>query len=77
GGLETGAKPSQFAVVERSPMYRLRRYFADRAPAPAVDDRPVILLVPPMMVDANVFDVTETNGAVSVLHRAGLDPWVI
>ncbi|GAB3134771.1 acyl-CoA synthetase [Tsukamurella serpentis] len=77
GGLETGAKPSPFAVVERSPMYRLRRYYADAAPAPAEDDRPVILLVPPMMVDANVFDVTAENGAVSVLHRAGIDAWVI
>ncbi|WP_238219062.1 alpha/beta fold hydrolase [Tsukamurella pulmonis] len=77
GGLETGAKPSPYTVIERSPMYRLRRYFADQAPAPDQDDRPVVLMVPPMMVDANVFDVTENNGAVSVLHRAGLDPWVI
>lgn len=77
GGLETGAKPSPFTVVERSPMYRLRRYYAETAPDPADDDRPATLLVPPMMVDANVFDVTADKGAVSVLHRAGLDPWVI
>ena len=80
GGLETGAQPSPFAVVERSPMYRLRRYYADSAPSGAEadrDTRPPILLVPPMMVDANVFDVTDEKGAVSVLHRAGVDPWVI
>jgi len=27
GGLETGAVPSPFQIVESVPMYRLRRYF--------------------------------------------------
>ncbi|GAA4387174.1 AMP-binding protein [Tsukamurella soli] len=78
GGLETGAQPSPFDVVERSPMYRLRHYFPEDAHVDAAqtDTRPVVLLVPPLMVDANIFDVTD-RGAVRVLRRAGIDPWVI
>ncbi|MDF0530976.1 AMP-binding protein [Tsukamurella sp. 8J] len=75
GGLETGAEPSPFDVVERSPMYRLRHYFADEPPTP--DDRPVVLLVPPLMVDANIFDVNADRGAATVLHNAGVDVYVI
>ena len=29
GGLETGAAPSPYQVVARTPMYRLRRYFPE------------------------------------------------
>ena len=72
GGLDTGTRPATFAVVETDPMFRLRRYFPDEP-----DTGPQVVLVPPMMVSANVYDVTEHNGAVSVLHRAGITPWVI
>ncbi|MFT4126943.1 MAG: AMP-binding protein [Gordonia sp. (in: high G+C Gram-positive bacteria)] len=72
GGLETGTVPAPFAVVENEKMFRLRRYFpGDRSAGPN------IVLVPPMMVSANVYDVTEQNGAVSVLHRNGVRPWVV
>jgi putative long chain acyl-CoA synthase len=33
--------------------------------------------VHPMMMSANMFDVTREEGAVGILHAAGLDPWVI
>lgn len=72
GGLDTGTKPAPFSVVETEKMFRLRRYFPDEPV-----DGPHIVLVPPMMVSANVYDVTEQNGAVSILHRAGINPWVI
>ncbi|MFW0793056.1 AMP-binding protein [Gordonia sp. CPCC 205515] len=72
GGLDTGTKPASFTVVENEKMFRLRRYFPD---SPA--DGPQVVLIPPMMVSANVYDVTEHNGAVSVLHRQGITPWVI
>ncbi|EGD24609.1 acyl-CoA synthetase [Prescottella equi] len=74
GGLETGATPSPFQIVERAPMYRLRRYFADTEPAEA---GPPIVLVPPMMMSADVYDVTRDQGAVGILHEMGLDPWVV
>ncbi|WP_407687190.1 AMP-binding protein [Mycobacterium sp. HUMS_1102779] len=74
GGLQTGSRPSPFRIVERSDMYRLRRYFPDGANDPS---RPPVILVPPMMMSANVFDVTRHQGAVGVLHDLGVDPWVV
>ncbi|MGW5525113.1 AMP-binding protein [Gordonia sp. NPDC003950] len=71
GGLETGTLPAPFAVVETEKMFRLRKYFPDDTGGPNV------VLIPPMMVSANVYDVTERNGAVSILHRHGITPWVI
>ena len=39
--------------------------------------RPPIVLVPPMMISADVWDVSPSTSAVAALHRAGMDPWVI
>ncbi|GBE67833.1 acyl-CoA synthetase [Mycobacterium sp. MFM001] len=77
GGLETGTVPSPFQVVESVPMYKLRRYFPpDNRPGQPPAGPPV-LLVHPMMMSANMWDVTRAEGAVGILHSAGLDPWVI
>ncbi|WP_371830473.1 AMP-binding protein [Antrihabitans cavernicola] len=73
GGLETSRVPAPFDIVERKPMYRLRRYFPD---VPA-GERPPIVLIPPMMLAADVYDVTEDSSAVTILHENGLDPWVV
>src|ERR1700716_1273167 len=77
GGLETGSVPSPFQIVESVSMYRLRRDFPP-------DDRngrgpagPPVLMVHPMMMSADMWDVTRDEGAVGILHAAGLDPWVI
>ncbi|NDK90663.1 AMP-binding protein [Gordonia desulfuricans] len=72
GGLETGTEPAPFVVVETEKMFKLRRYFPD---SPSTG--PNVVLIPPMMVSANVYDVTEHNGAVSILDRDGITPWVI
>ena len=73
GGLETEVDASPFRVVDREPMYRLRRYFPDD-----VDESlPPVVLVPPMMVSADVYDVTTDNGAAGILRGMGLDPWVV
>nr|WP_205878083.1 AMP-binding protein [Mycobacterium gordonae] len=74
GGLKTGSLPSPFQIVQRCEMYRLRRYFPDTVNQSA---RPPVILVPPMMMSANVFDVTTDQGAVGILHALGLDPWVV
>ncbi|AOW94667.1 acyl-CoA synthetase [Rhodococcus sp. WMMA185] len=74
GGLETGLTNSPFEVIERSPMYRLRRYFPD---TDAAEAGPPIVLVPPMMMSADVYDVTRDQGAVGILHDMGIDPWVV
>src|SRR5580698_6948814 len=77
GGLETGTVPSPFQIVESVPMYKLRRYFPpDSRPGKRRAGAPV-LMVHPMMMSANMFDVTRGDGAVGILHAAGLDPWVI
>ncbi|MDZ7882843.1 MAG: acyl-CoA synthetase [Mycobacterium sp.] len=77
GGLETGAVPSPYQIIESVPMYRLRRYFPpDTRPGSAAPGPPV-LMVHPMMMSADMWDVTREDGAVGILHAAGLDPWVI
>jgi putative long chain acyl-CoA synthase len=77
GGLETGAVPSPFQIVESVPMYRLRRYFPpDTRPGAKPAGTPV-LMVHPMMMSADMWDVTRDEGAVGILHAAGIDPWVI
>jgi putative long chain acyl-CoA synthase len=77
GGLETGAVPSPFQIIESVPMYRLRRYFPpDSRPGAKPAGAPV-LMVHPMMMSADMWDVTRDAGAVGILHAAGIDPWVI
>ena len=74
GGLETGAVPSPFQIVESVPMYKLRRYFPpDNRPGQPPAGPPV-LMVHPMMMSADMWDVTREDGAVGILHAAGIDP---
>lgn len=77
GGLETGAVPSPFQIVESVPMYRLRRYFPPDSRPGATPPGPPVLMVHPMMMSADMWDVTRDEGAVGILHKAGVDPWVI
>ena len=71
GGLETDEQPSPFEVVAERPVYRLRRYYPDSPVGPPV------VLVPPMMLAADVYDVSPASSAVTVLHDHGSDPWVV
>jgi putative long chain acyl-CoA synthase len=77
GGLETGAVPSPFQIIESVPMYRLRRYFPPDSRPGAPSAGPPVLMVHPMMMSADMWDVTRNEGAVGILHQAGIDPWVI
>ncbi len=77
GGLETGAVPSPFQIVESTTMYKLRRYFPPDTRPGHRPAGPPVLMVHPMMMSANMWDVTKEDGAVGILHNAGLDPWVI
>jgi putative long chain acyl-CoA synthase len=77
GGLETGAVPSPFQIIQSVPMYRLRRYFPPDARPGAERPGPPVLMVHPMMMSADMWDVTRDDGAVGILHKAGIDPWVI
>ncbi|MFQ6394146.1 acyl-CoA synthetase [Nocardia sp. KC 131] len=73
GGLTHDVESSPFEVVERRRMYRLRHYFPDDA----TPGRPVAVLVPPLMVNADIWDVNAEDGAVGILHRGGIDCWVV
>ncbi|MGA5466403.1 acyl-CoA synthetase [Mycobacterium sp. NPDC050041] len=77
GGLETGAVPSPFQIVQSVPMYRLRRYFPPDVRPGATPPGAPVLMVHPMMMSADMWDVTRDEGAVGILHKAGIDPWVI
>ena len=77
GGLETGAVPSPFQIIQSVPMYRLRRYFPPDARPGAERRGPPVLMVHPMMMSADMWDVTRDDGAVGILHKAGVDSWVI
>lgn len=72
GGLRTETSAAPFRVEETRSMFRLRRYFPDQC-----HGGPQVILVPPMMVSANVYDINTEQGAVTILHDAGIDPWVV
>src|ERR1700744_3998913 len=77
GGLETGSVPISSQIVETVPMYKLRRYFPPDSRRGKSPVGPPVLMVHPMMMSANMWDVTREEGAVGILHAHGIDPWVI
>ena len=72
GGLQTTDRPAPYEVVRRDRHCTLKHYFADQAATGAP-----ILLVPSVLMSADVWDVSETSSGVRQLHAAGLDPWVV
>jgi putative long chain acyl-CoA synthase len=79
GGLDTEEEPSPYEVAAEHRVYRLRHYFP---PADENGDRPsnagpAVLLVPPMMLAAEIYDVSPATSAVTTLHEHGADPWVV
>ncbi len=72
GGLQTGEEAAPYEVVAEQTMYTLRRYFPD---APS-SGSPVVL-VPPMMLAADVYDVSPSASGVTTLYDNGVDPWVV
>jgi putative long chain acyl-CoA synthase len=72
GGLATDEEPSPFEVIGEHRVYRLRRYFPDSEVG-----APPVLLVPPMMLAAEVYDVSPRTSAVTILREHGADPWVV
>ncbi len=79
GGLDTEEEPSPYEVAAEHRVYRLRHYYP---PAAENGDRPsnagpAVLLVPPMMLAAEIYDVSPATSAVTTLHDHGADPWVV
>lgn len=73
GGLQTDEETSPYEIVAHRPMFRLRRYFADSGEARGTP----VVLIPPMMISADVWDVSPATSAVVALHAVGMDPWVV
>ncbi|HWF34299.1 MAG TPA: alpha/beta fold hydrolase, partial [Solirubrobacteraceae bacterium] len=71
GGLETDEVQSPYEVVSEQRVYRLRRYFAEGGAGPPV------LLVPPLMLATEIYDVSPATSGVAVLREHGVDPWVV
>ncbi|MFZ0040378.1 MAG: AMP-binding protein, partial [Solirubrobacteraceae bacterium] len=77
GGLATDEQPSPYEVAAEHRVYRLRHY------SPGVDgdadtgQRPPVVLIPPMMLAAEIYDVAPSTSAVTLLHQHGVDPWVV
>src|SRR6266699_3650472 len=49
----------------------------DGEPAAKPRARPPVILVPPMMLAADVYDVSPAASAVAILSENGVDPWVV
>jgi putative long chain acyl-CoA synthase len=75
GGLNTHEEPSPYEVAAEHRVYRLRHYHP--ASNGKARSRPPVLLVPPMMLAAEIYDVSPATSAVSLLHEHGADPWVV
>ncbi|GLZ05493.1 putative long-chain acyl-CoA synthase [Actinomadura sp. NBRC 104412] len=70
GGLDTEDDASPFEVVAERRNHRLRHYFPGGS-------GPVVVLVPPLMVSTEVYDISSRVSAVGVLRDLGVDPWVV
>ncbi len=77
GGLATDEQPSPYAVVAERRVYKLRRYYRGANGDAEANAGPPVLLVPPMMLAAEIYDVSPATSAVTVLHEHGIDPWVV
>jgi putative long chain acyl-CoA synthase len=79
GGLATDEEPSPYEVAAEQRVYRLRHYYPDAAPKGRRKrtERPAVVLVPPMMLASEVYDVSPQTSAVTILNEHGIDPWVV
>jgi putative long chain acyl-CoA synthase len=75
GGLTTDEVPSPYEIAAEHRVYRLRHYYP--VGEPGRSKRPPVLLIPPMMLAAEIYDVSPATSAVTTLHTTGVDPWVV
>lgn len=74
GGFVTEDESTPYTVAAETGIAELRRYGASTEQG---DRGPVIALIPPLMMTAEVWDVSPATSAVGALLEAGADPWVI
>ena len=73
GGLATDEESSPYEVASEHRVYRLRHYYAQEQRDPG----PPVVLVPPLMLAAEVYDVAPSTSGVTILREHGADPWVV
>lgn len=73
GGFKIEEEYTPYRVMSTGTTYRLRRYFPDSAPT----GLPAIVFVPPLMIRADVYDISERSSPVRSAHDNGLDVWVV
>jgi putative long chain acyl-CoA synthase len=61
-----------YEIVDQGENHRLRRYATSEA-----TDAPPALLIPPLMVTAEVYDVSSDTSAVTMLGALGVQPFVV
>lgn len=75
-GRLTAPYGAPFEVMHEERVYRLRRYQA--MPDPGVPSVAApLLLVPPLMVASEVYDISPDTSAVAALSRWGVDVWLV
>ena len=72
-GRLTAPYGAPFEIVHQTPHYRLRHYRAE--PGVRTHGAP-LLLVPPLMVASEVYDIAPDISSVAFLTRAGVDVWL-
>jgi putative long chain acyl-CoA synthase len=77
-GRLTAPYGAPFEVVHAERVYRLRRYERS-VPLDPVTRPPAapLLLVPPLMITAEVYDISPDVSAVAYLLRTGVDVWLV
>jgi putative long chain acyl-CoA synthase len=65
-----------FEVVHTSPTYRLRHYAAPAGYRPS-RPRPAVLLIPPLLVTSEVYDISPELSAVTFLGTQEIDVWLV
>jgi putative long chain acyl-CoA synthase len=75
-GRLTAPYGAPFEVVHEERVYRLRRYESTPDQGVTLIDQP-LLLVPPLMVASEVYDISPDVSAVAYLARQGADVWLV
>src|SRR3954470_20200270 len=76
-GRLTAPYGAPFELIHEERVYRLRRYARETSPAAAPGPAAPLLLVPPLMVAAEVYDISPDVSAVAYLGRSGVDVWLV
>jgi putative long chain acyl-CoA synthase len=83
GGLVTDERSAPYEIAAEHRVYKLRHYWAEDVaqngghPDRGGDPGPPVVLVPPLMLAAEIYDVAPSTSGVTILHERGVDPWVV